>query len=400
MNNGHATAVLCGDLNMLRCFVKSEVPVIVVSSDPHDVTFHSRYCQHKKVIANTLSEPDKAVHDLIELGSKFSEKPVLFYGDDAMLLLVSRNRERLSKYYRFLLPEVDLVEDLVDKTRFANLASRFGFPAPKMVLSRQVKSAKEIMNYLSTPCVLKPNLRVGWFESKTIMNDGGKPQKVLRANNSDELDIQFTKMLQFTEDFVIQEYIPGGDDCIYSFHAYFNQYSEMLSYYVGRKIRTYPKDSGVSTYLELVNEPEVVKLGLEILKKLKFVGVVKIDFKKDINSNLFYLLEINPRFNLWNYLGTFCGVNLPQVAYRDLLGIASKTQDDYRTGVKWLSFGDDLRAFVREYRHNGELSLLGLVRSYKCKKIYDIFSWDDPYPFILTFAQYSKTFFKQLIKKH
>lgn len=390
------TAILCGDLNMLRCFVKGGIPTLLVSSDPRDIAFHSKYCHEKGVIANPLSEPDKTVQDLVELGQKFSERPVLYYGDDNMLLLISRNRERLNKYFRFLLPEPDLVEDLVDKTRFASLANRLEFPTPKTVFSHQVETTKDVGKYLSLPCILKPNLRVGWFEFQPNIDANGKPKKVLRANNFVELENQLTKMRQFTKDFIVQEYVRGGDDCIYSFHSYFNKNSEVLSHYVGRKIRTYPKDSGISTYLELVNEPEIVRLGLEILKKLKFVGIVKIDFKKDINSNQFYILEVNPRFNLWNYLGTVCGVNLPQVAYMDLLGEGCQNQQGYKTGIKWLSFGNDLRAFIRDYHKDGDLTWWQWLLSYRGPKVYDIFSWQDPYPFVFSLMDYSKALCRQL----
>lgn len=394
----NVTAVLCGDLNMLRCFTGLGIPTFVVSSNPDDFTFHSRYCHQKRVIADPQIEPDKTVQDLVELGQMFRERPVLLYSNDTMLLLISRNREFLGKYYRFLLPERDLIENLVDKTRFASLADSLGFPVPKTILSRQIRAAEEAKEYISLPCILKPNFHIGWFESRLILEEGGKPQKVLRANNFDELNDRYNKMKQFTDDFIIQEYIPGGADSIYSFHAYFDRHSEALAYYVGRKIRTYPKDSGKSTYLELVKEPEVVRLGVDILNRLKFVGSAKIDFKKDVETNRFYVLEINPRFTLWNYLGAVCGVNLPYVAYLDLVGETCKPQKDYRTGIKWLSFGNDLRAFIRDYRRNGDLSWGRWLRSYGSQKIYDTFSWRDPYPFVLLLLNYSKALFRRLAK--
>src|SRR5205809_5774388 len=136
-------AVLLTDLNLLRCFAGLGVPTVVGSSDASDVTFSSRYCRHKEVIA-PVSDPERALHDLLAVGRKFPHRPVLFYGDDATLLLVSRNREHLARYYRFLLPEPDLVEDLVDKTRFARLASRLALPVPRTVVSRALKTPEDV----------------------------------------------------------------------------------------------------------------------------------------------------------------------------------------------------------------------------------------------------------------
>lgn len=391
------TAVLSG-LSLLRCFIGERIPTLVISADPDDVTFKSKYCRQKRLIANPVSAPANAVRDLEELGKSFAEKAVLYYGDDPTLLLISRNRERLEKYYRFQLPEPEMVEQMVDKTLFAGLAESRDLPVPKTVTSIQAPTAEAALEILSLPCIVKPNLRDGWYECEAVMNRGGTPLKALRANTAEELDSLYRSVGQFTNDFVVQEYVPGGDDCIYSFHAYYDSHSEPIAWYVGRKIRTYPKESGASTYLELVKEPEVAELGMEILKKLKFVGPVKIDFKKDPVRNRYYLLEINARFNLWNYLGTASGINLPLVAYRDLTGQPCERQTNYRTGVRWLAFGDDLRSFVRHYRPAGDLTWMGWLKSYGSKKVYQVFAWRDPYPFLLSLSRYSRAFYRKLGK--
>ena len=52
--------------------------------------------------------------------------PVLFCTEDSHLLLVSRYRHRLKSAFRFVLSDERLIEDLVDKARFHELA---GTPA-------------------------------------------------------------------------------------------------------------------------------------------------------------------------------------------------------------------------------------------------------------------------------
>jgi predicted ATP-grasp superfamily ATP-dependent carboligase len=387
-NEKKPAAVLCGDLNMLRCFARTAVPTVLVASREDDICFHSRYCRSKRVINSAFLQPAGALDDLVRLGQSMPGKPVLFYGDDAMLLLVSRNRRLLERHYRFLLPETQLVEDLVDKTRFAALARRLELPTPATVLSSENLTVEQILRKLSLPCIFKPNSHVGWFSSRLLREEGGRPHKVLRADNEAELRRLYEKMRVQTSGFVVQEYIPGGENCIYSFHAYLDRNSRPLGYYVGRKIRTYPRNAGVSTYLELVREPGLVELGLEILRNMSFVGMVKIDFKKDPRGERFYVLEFNPRFTLWNYLGATCGINLPLIAYRDLTGQACEPRTHYRTDVRWLSFGDDLRAFVRDYHPSGELTWAGWLRSLIGRKVYDVFSWRDPLPWVVLMVRF------------
>ena len=355
------------------------------------MTFHSRYCRHRAVIA-PVSDPERMLHDLLTLGRTFPDRPVLVYGDDATLLFVSRNRERLARSYRFLLPDPDLVEDLVDKTRFARLAARLGLPVPKTVLSREAATADEVGDRLSLPCVLKPNYHIGWFESCAVLEHGGHPRKALLAGTADELHRMYGQIRRFTDDFVVQEYVPGDVDAVYTFHAYADRHSNVLAHYVGRKIRTYPREAGMSTYLELVREPEVVRAGLDILARLRFVGVVKVDFKRDAGRGRFVLLEINPRFNLWHYLGAACGVNLPRLAYADLVGAPHPPRREYATGIRWLSFGNDVRTFLRDYHRGGLLSWPTWLLSLRGRKVHDIFAWHDPVPAIAGLLRYAKAF--------
>ena len=107
-----------------------------------------------------------------------------------------------------------------------------------------------------------------------------------------------------------------------------------------------------------------------------------MDFKRSADTGRFYLLEINTRFNLWHYLGASAGVNLPEVAYRYLLGGRKPSHAEANTRVRWLHLQYDLRAF-RELRARRELSLAQWLRSLAHRPlVYDLFSWSDPKPFV------------------
>src|ERR1044071_3710280 len=112
----------------------------------------------------------------------------------------------------------------------------------------------------------------------------------------------------------------------------------------------------------------VSRLGFEIVQRLGMKGPLKIDIKKDPSTGELYVLELNPRFSLWCYLGAASGVNLPQIAYAHLVGERLPCAKDYRTGVRWVSFGNDFRSFVRSYRPSGELSLKDWLTSFSGKK--------------------------------
>ena len=314
-------------------------------------------------------------------------------------LAVSRGRTALEPYFQFLMPPPDMIEALVDKGRFADLARERTIPVPRTLDSSNLRGAEDVLAELRLPVVLKPTVHIGWRTSSAVMKMGGKPRKMVRADTPAELSELFTLIRESGFPFLVQEYVPGGDDEIYSFHTYFDENHDALGHYVGRKIRTYPRDAGVSTYLELVNEPALVELGTRVLKSLDFVGIVKIDFKRDPRTGKFYVLELNPRFNLWNHLGAACGVNLMLLAHHCLNGARRPPEHAYRTGVRWLSFENDFLAFLREYGPDGDLSWLGYVSSLLGPKIYEEFAWDDPLPSLVSLASFSQTFASKLWRR-
>ncbi len=381
--------VVCSGLTVLWCFESSGLHIVVASPHPNNLAFSSKFCKQKAVIADPTLFPQKTISDLIALSKTFSEKPVLYYGDDVYLLFISRHRAELSPYYQFSLPNEALLEDLTSKSRFALLSKRMDLPMPKTIWSQEVQSAEDALSLISFPCILKPHSHIGWAQSRLIKDNLGKPYKAIRADNPDQFRYVYNELKAFTDDFVIQEYIEGDANAIYSFHAYLNQQSEPMAYYVGRKIRTYPIEAGESTFVELVNEPAVVLMGMEILKKIKFVGIVKIDLKKDPIRNCFYVLELNARYNLWNYLGTRCGINLPMLAYYDITGQSTQAtplQKNYKTGIRWVCFIDDLHAF-RDLQKAGKITLIKWLSSYLSPIVCNVFKWNDPIPFFLWFTR-------------
>jgi predicted ATP-grasp superfamily ATP-dependent carboligase len=193
-------------------------------------------------------------------------------------------------------------------------------------------------------------------------------------------------MRRYTDRFVVQEFVPGGEDRIYSFHAYVPRGSLPRVGYIGRKVRTYPSMGGESTLVTLVHNEEVMRAGWETVDRLGLTGIMKIDFKQHAETGRYYVLEVNLRCSLWTQLGARCGVNLVELAYRDLCGLSYEAVSEYRTDVCWLHVLRDVQTFFQEYRPKGHLSLGGWLRSYLGPKVYSTFAWDDPLPSILHLA--------------
>src|SRR5207237_8203716 len=111
---------------------------------------------------------------------------------------------------------------------------------------------------------------------------------------------------------------------------------QMVADFTGRKLRTAPRLHGFSTYVEITDDDEVRRLGRSILEKLGFSGVAKLDFKRDSSDDQLYLLEINPRFNLWHHAGAVAGVSIPALVDQDCVEPApARAARPVRPGERW-----------------------------------------------------------------
>jgi predicted ATP-grasp superfamily ATP-dependent carboligase len=369
--------VLLGGLNIVRALGMARIPVIIASAQRDTPSMASRYC------AGTLALPPLAEREaLVEalaregrrLAARHGAPPPLFYDNDDRLALVQDYRDALAPHFALLLNEPALGEALLDKARFQSLAEARGLPVPRRI-------AWEALDAEEGAVLAKPTTRTAWEHSRVRLQLFGGAGKARmfgsgRKARADVLVRQLAGQLSF------QEYIPGGDDALWSYHGFAAPGGEVLASFIGRKIRTFPAHTGDSCYLRLAREPALDALGRDIAARLSLAGPFKMDFKRSAATGRFYLLEVNTRFNLWHYLGAANGVNLPRVAYEFLVLNKRPEQMEPRIRTRWLDLRLDWRAY-RELRSQGRLGAARWLWSLaQAPKVCELFSWRDPLPFL------------------
>jgi len=408
LESGDRTAVvLSGDVSpgaydMLRALAFVGVNAMVASSHPDNIAFSSRHCGGKIIIPHfEVQNYDRITSILISEARKAKEKPVLLYTSDPDLLYVWRDRDKLSKHYRFLLPEDHLLEQVFNKARFSELAQTYNLPVPKTHLISKASDLDMIIDDIDLPCIVKPAYSVDWkWETEAQARKFGWYKKALRRFESKESLLEFCQALpDRASGFLIQSYIDGRDETIVSFHGYFDENSRCLGFFLGRKIRTYPPHTGGSAYVQTIHDEQLAHLSVEYMQRLRFKGIVKIDYKWDAKDNMYKMLEINPRYNLWELVGAFAGVNLVDIAYRHQRGESVTPQSHYRDDVRFLYFKQDVRAYWEGYRKNGEWSLTSFLRSYLHNKYFRVFEWRDPLPFVRSVLGFSKRNLGRLVER-
>ena len=361
-------ACVMGDMDLLRPLVLAGIPCAVVTRTGVP-SLYSRYTQSRLIWDDCLNNSKDLVDALVKFGTAQSERAVLFYEEDAQVLLVSRQRERLSRAFHFVVADAPLVEDLLDKGRFQLLAERNNFPVPAARCFNPTTTEPADLG-LAFPLIIKPLTRLeAW-------NTAFGLRKAIHVENAEALRSLWPQLRSVEIELLAQEFIPGTEDRVESYHCYVDQCGEIAGEFTGRKIRTYPSCYGHTTALEITDADDVRRNGRAIVERLALSGVAKLDFKRDPRGNL-RLLEINPRFNLWHHAGAVAGVNIPALVYADLVGMPRPLVTHAKAGVRWCRMWKDFPAA----RASG-VPLTAWLPWALGSEAKSTLSWDDPMPFL------------------
>lgn len=361
-------ACVLGGIEVVRPLALAGIRSVVVAQ-PGDPARFSRHTVSVIDWIDPWKHPDALLERLLEFALAQRDQLILFYDGDWELLLVSRERERLAKAFRFVVAAPELVEDLVDKSRFQVLSERLALPVPQAF---RLSSGDDVTPAagLRFPVIVKPLTRqhATW---RPIVG-----AKAARVDSLRALESLWTTLAAAGVDVLVQELVPGGEDRIESYHVYVDVDGRIAGEFAGRKLRTYPAVYGYTTALEITDRRDVLELGRDLVARLRLEGVAKFDFKRDSEGEL-HLLEVNPRFSLWHHPGARAGVNLPELVYRDLAGLPRPPARPARAGVRWCSLPNDARAA----RAEGVTFWRWLRWLAQCEAI-SAFSWSDPLPLL------------------
>jgi D-aspartate ligase len=374
---GRARACVLGDTDLLRALALAGIPC-AVAAPPGAPARYSRLARVALGWADAWEHADELVALLERFAAGEPEPPVLFYEEDREVLLISRQRERLRRSFRFVVPAPGLVEDVVDKSRFQVVAQRLGLPVPPGRLSDP--RTEPAPTDLEFPLALKPRVR-----REDAWTELARGAKALRVDTRAELLALWPRLAAAGLVVLAQRLIPGPETQIESYHVYVDERGDPVGEFTGRKLRTWPTGCGHSTALVTSDAPDVVRSGREIVARLGLQGVAKLDFKRaPPPDGRLYLLEVNPRFNLWHHLGARAGVNLPALVYADLVGEPRPRTTTARAGVRWCQPWSDVFAA----RAAGVSWPAWLAWTLGCEAKRAI-AWDDPLVLVAALAQRS-----------
>jgi len=354
-------------LGVVRALGRQGVPVIAVDGDSNAMGSVTKYCQ--KVWCDDFTG-DELIDTLCKIGETLPEKGILFLTMDRSVLLVSEHRERLEEYYLFNMPDKETVDLLMNKGAFKEFAISNGFPMPKTYNIIDLASLDECAQSINYPCILKPQVKTREFIANT-------PAKAFKVENADELISTYRLISQWEKGAVVQEWIPGPDSNLIFCLYYFNANSEPIAWFTGRKLRQYIPYCGTACIAEGYHDDFVRDDGIRLFRKVNYRGFGAIEYKKDERDGSYKLIE--PTVGRTEHLFALAaasGVNIPYIAYCDLVGIEYRCNCSNPKKMKYIYWKRDFQA-AKHYMKTGELTVWEWLMSLCGKKEYALFAWDD-----------------------
>lgn len=359
-------------LQAARILARHDIPVIAIARDTRHHACRTNVCE-RILQADTTSE--ELLRTLQTLSKSLPGKAVLFPCHDQCVRLISRHRAKLADRYHIMLADVDVIDTLDDKDRFYAFASAQGVPVPKTFVLESRSDAERAARELDFPAILKPVRRSAEWDAKTS-------SKAFRAEDREGfLDI-YDRVGGWVQTLMAQQWIPGDDSDLYSCNCYFDRHGRPAATFIARKLRQWPPRVGSSCLGEECRNDAVLDAAIRIFERIGYRGLGYIEMKRDPRTGTHYAIEANlGRPTGRSAIAEAGGVEMLYCMYCDAVGLPfpDDLQQTYQ-GVKWIDLRHDLQSAIF-YMRRGELTLTGLLRSWRGRKAHAVFSWSDPMPF-------------------
>jgi D-aspartate ligase len=322
-------------LSAVRQLAGAGLPVVALDHRPQALGLRSRLAIPVVCPNPAVDEPSFAAL-LGEVVEVLGGRAVAFPTHDDHLVAVNRANIR-----GLILPfgPPELIEPIQSKRFQYEAAQRAGVGLPLTFHPRSETEAREAAGRMRYPAVMKPALGAGF---KRLHN-----RPLIEADTPEALIEAYRTGAPFEP--MLQERIPGGDDCLWTVGSHLSAGGAALGVFCGRKLLQAPAGVGTCRVGEARWDDVAVDGALALLRELGFYGTSQVEYKRDPRDGSLKLMEVNARLWQWHSLAAACGVPLVTMAYRDALGETVEPATSRGTdGRRWVALVRHLRESRRE----------------------------------------------------
>lgn len=373
-----------------RALYRAGARVWGLTRKPAAPASRSRVWQKLCVAAGPISDP---LAPLQELGGDGDPPAFLLPTQDELVSAISARREELGRSYRFVLPDDEIVQTFLDKTRFYAWAEPLGLPLPAsriVVTDTELRAVLEDMPY---PLIVKPLYR-------TAAWSGASPvQKVLRFGSADDLGRVPFHLFDVADAFIVSQWIAGPDDAVHYCLAYCDAPGSIAASYTGRKLLQYPRQTGSTAVCVGVDNGEVRELTEEVFRQAGFAGLGSLEVKYGPDGRPYITEPTVGRPNLQSYSAVAAGCNLHALAMADALGLDRDAYVARPRNSWWIEEGAVREILLAPTADPVPWRLLAreLIRARRASGAY--WAWRDPRPFAALLRETGLRMFRYLFRR-
>lgn len=290
--------------------------------------------------------------------SHASQKPSLILTSDYYVLLIKKHYEELSALFHINYPSGEVVDLLMSKDAFTDFAIEHQVKIPKTLVIQSYEDFVKSEHEFDYPLIMKPSYRTKeWGKA-------GLP-KAFFCDNAAEIEEAYRKSSAVEKEMLVQEYIPGEDWDIYFCLAYFDENSQCVAAFTGKKVRQWPVDTGSTASTIAVEDEALRQESIRMLSLAGLKGFGSVEYKRHSVNGGYYVMEPTVgRLNQQEYVATLNGVNVPLAGYSHM----QQLELDFLTQPKRpIIYVDELAELASTLTHfkRKNLSLKEWWRSYR-----------------------------------
>jgi predicted ATP-grasp superfamily ATP-dependent carboligase len=345
-----------GGLGIIRSLGRAGVPVYSVHQELWEPSSRSRYLWGVFRWDFSSAPAVNSVSFLLEVAKQIGRRPILIATSDITALFLAENANALEEGYIFSSPPVEAVRSFSSKKQTSELCRKLGIPTAETALPQ---SRDDVLNFAQTktfPIIVKGE------DGPFLRKPKHRERVAIVTTEKDLLEIYDLNAGPGDARFILQEYIPGGDETIWMFNGYFNERSECLFGATGQKLRQFPSHRGSACLGICAKNEVVVAQTKQLMRAVAYRGPLDVGYRFDARDGLYKVLDVNPRIGATFRL--FVSENELDVArtlYLDLTG-QSIPAAQFCEGRKWIVESNDLLSCWASFRE-GQLTPNAWLRS-------------------------------------
>lgn len=264
----------------------------------------------------------------MEIYKDHKEPAILIACGDGYAELLSKHKEELSKVFIVPYIDYDLLEKLISKEGFYEVAEEYGLPYPKtkIITMDDYKSGKYTDVPFQFPVELKPEDPVSWLNCQF---EGRKKTFTIHDENEFKDIVGKIYTNGYTEDLILQDFIPGDDSNMRTLNAYVDKNHQVKMMCLGHPLLEDPTPQSIGNYMTILPayDEELYEQVQAFLEKLNYTGMANFDIKYDTRDGKYKFFEINLRQGRSSFYVTLNGYNLAKWYIDDYVEDSLKDKD-------------------------------------------------------------------------